>query len=404
EELSDKIRFTVWKYFNRAKFRATPFGHFGAFTPLSLKSTSESLKLSRELIVHEFPDWSDINDHIDFSSVEYVRTNTSVYLIGDDLRYLRSYKASFKLSSIEYHELAYSLLMFCNTARSREEVYDFLQGQELNRKISNNFVQQLLELQLLVSDRHPNIIGEDYSNRLGLVSRSEIKYIISERSLLAGSLYSPALKPLNRLIALLSYCVPPQQPPDIDSFKKRFYSRFENRTVPLLLALDPEKGIGYGDLEHEIAEDNIADKLSALNNNESRPQSVNLNYNRLTRFILEKIFSGKAVDLSELEIPEGSIAHSLSPTFSAQIELVDDFILLKSIGGTSAATLSGRFTIASEQVQHDAKELAKAEEVHNPDILFFDIAYQSERNIDNVNRRCQIYDYEMPIIGWSESD
>src|SRR5690606_7441966 len=104
------------------------------------------------------------------------------------------------------------------------------------------------------------------------------------------------------------------------------------------------------------------------------------------------------------EIPEGSIAHSLSPTFSAQIELVDDFILLKSIGGTSAATLSGRFTIASEQVQHDAKELAKAEEVHNPDILFFDIAYQSERNIDNVNRRCQIYDYEMPIIGWSESE
>src|SRR5690606_13576468 len=79
EELSDKIRFTVWKYFNRAKFRATPFGHFGAFTPLPLKSTSESLKLSRELIVHEFPDWSDINDHIDFSSVEYVRTNTSVY-------------------------------------------------------------------------------------------------------------------------------------------------------------------------------------------------------------------------------------------------------------------------------------------------------------------------------------
>src|SRR5690606_39514382 len=87
-----------------------------------------------------------------------------------------------------------------------------------------------------------------------------------------------------------------------------------------------------------------------------------------------------------------------------QIELVDDFILLKSIGGTSAATLSGRFTIASEQVQHDAKELAKAEEVYNPDILFFDIAYQSERNIDNVNRRCQIYDYEMPIIGWSESE
>ena len=405
ETLSDKIRFTVWKYFNRAKFRATPFGHFGAFIPVPVKSASHFLKFSKKLIVHEFSDWTEVGNEIDFSKITNFRSNTSIYQIGDDLRYLKSNKATFKLSSIEYHELAYTLVQFCNTSRSREEVYDFLETQGINTKISDAFLEQLVELQLLVSDQHPNIIGNDYFKRLTLATSSGNRYIISERRLLEGNLYSPALKPLNRLIKLLSYCIPPQQQPDLDSFRKRFYNRFENRTIPLLLALDPEKGIGYGDLEQEISDGNITDKLSASNYGESAESHfVNLNYNRLTRFILEKIFSGKPIDLSEMEIDETSKAYPLPASFFAQIELIDDIMLVKSLGGTSATSLLGRFTLASEQVAEAARELAKAEEVYNPDILFFDIAYQSEKNVDNVNRRSQIYDFEMPIVGWSESE
>ena len=129
-----------------------------------------------------------------------------------------------------------------------------------------------------------------------------------------------------------------------------------------------------------------------------------MNYNRLTRFILQKAFSGKEIDLSELRIPETSTAYPLPITFSAQIELIDDIILLKSLGGPSASSLLGRFTLASEHVKHAAEELAKAEEKHNPDILFFDVAYQSEKNVDNVNRRKQVYNFEMPIMGWSEGE
>ncbi len=35
---------------------------------------------------------------------------------------------------------------------------------------------------------------------------------------------------------------------------------------------------------------------------------------------------------------------------------------------------------------------------------FFDIAYQAEKKVDNVNRRKQLYPYELPILTWSESD
>ena len=59
EKADEKIRYTVWKYWNRAKFRATPFGSFAAFSILPLKEACEGPILSEIMQVHSFIDWPE---------------------------------------------------------------------------------------------------------------------------------------------------------------------------------------------------------------------------------------------------------------------------------------------------------------------------------------------------------
>jgi hypothetical protein len=53
-----KICFSIWKYFNRGKYRATPYGGFAAFTSVPfLKENGSSIVLNRDMIYHQFMDW-----------------------------------------------------------------------------------------------------------------------------------------------------------------------------------------------------------------------------------------------------------------------------------------------------------------------------------------------------------
>ena len=45
EQLDEKVRFTLWKYFNRSKYRATPFGSFAAFSVLPLAPRASKLTI-----------------------------------------------------------------------------------------------------------------------------------------------------------------------------------------------------------------------------------------------------------------------------------------------------------------------------------------------------------------------
>lgn len=71
-------------------------------------------------------------------------------------------------------------------------------------------------------------------------------------------------------------------------------------------------------------------------------------------------------------------------------------------GGVTATSLLGRFTMASEQLEDLALQITADEQFHNPDVIFFDIGYQGEVLVDNVNRRKSMFNYELPILTWSE--
>lgn len=92
------------------------------------------------------------------------------------------------------------------------------------------FLEQLLDLQLLISDISLNIIGQDYFKRIGYSPQKKIgSYLITERKFLSGQLSSRDLENIKESINFLSKLIPEQKNTLLEDFKKSFISRFENK-------------------------------------------------------------------------------------------------------------------------------------------------------------------------------
>lgn len=409
ESLEPKIKFTIWKYFNRAKFRATPYGNFAAFSLIPLKkgNLQGPVTLSKKHIAYRLTSWQEkenINPDPKWLSKHsrFLRANTTTYKCANELRFINVDHGTFELSAVELEETIIATLEFCNTQRSLEEVHIFLkQNIGLNKSDLNYFLEQLIEIQLLVTDFQPNITGSDYFTRIGYpYVKKDIDYIISERELINGNLPENRLQVLSELIIFLSKHAVQSSNTSLAEFRNKFSKRFERDEIPLLLALDPETGIGYNSLEHDKEENHL---IQELKENSHKEQSQEINYTPLYQFILNQLIDKKTVQLHDFKGIEKQNPLPLSNTNGFLLSYSNEHIILDKISGCTANSLLGRFTIASEEITNLCRGFASKEEEANPGVLFFDVAYQNEKQTDNVNRRKSVYNYELPILSWSES-
>ena len=407
-----KVRFTIWKYFNRARFRATPYGNFAAFTlvPISKECLAIPIVLLKNPQVHRFANWQE-KENISFDPkwlsqhANFLRSNTTFYRCGNELRFVNIDNGSFELSSIDVEKTTLATLNFCATKHTLQEVQGFLQNSfGLSRPITNYFIEQLISLQLLLTDFQPNIIGIDYFTRIDYPSAEKKNdYIIAERMRSAGHLSEKNLHILIELTAFLRKHNLANSNPALNNFRENFTKRFENKEIPLLVAMDPEIGIGYKSLAQDKEEDQLIQDLK-INRQEAKTTSQTLNYSPLYQFILNEMIQNKMVQLHEFKDNSNSNNLPVANTLSIMLHFANEFIVIEQIGGSTANSLLGRFSMASEEITKLGNQFAALEHKANPDVLFFDIAYQIEKNADNINRRKSIYNYELPILSWPESE
>lgn len=409
--LEPKTRFTLWKYFNRAKFRATPYGNFAAFSliPLTRDNQPDHIVLSEKTLVHRFANWQE-KENISFdpkwlsTHAAFLRTNTTGYLCDQELRFINIEDGAFELSSITVEKTTLATLDFCRSKRSLPELHQFLQNDHgLNRSLTYYFIEQLISAQLLLTDIHPNIIGNDYFSRIAYsVGEKKNDYLIAERERHSGQLSEKNLQVLIELTGFLNKHQETIINASLTDFRKKFVSRFENQQIPLMVAMDPEMGIGYRSLAQDKEEDQLIQDLKT--HREQAQESVrNLNYSPLHQFILNGMVMQKTVQLHDFADPGSSIKMPVANTISIMIRHADQYLIVEQFGGTTANSLLGRFSLASDEVITMGHSFAKTEQDANPEILFFDIGYQIEKNADNINRRKSMYDYELPILSWTES-
>ncbi len=401
---SSAIKFTIQKYFNRARFRATPYGTFSGYGIIDYHDDKGgNIIIDPTPIQKCFSDWTYITESATgweiqpFDNLLFF-TNTSFYKIGNQIRYIYRGEDHFELSDIPYDHLVWTILQLCQEPHSFNQVTDSITEKQINKDELKKILLDLIEVQLLYTQWHPNTIGKDYFTRIGRrIGATEKTYNITQYNSIQGAFYHPALKELLELIPILAGMnTSPQVSEHLQLFIKEFQKRYDQQEVPLMIAIDPEYGLGYGGMESES--DNSELVKSIIQN-----KTINFGMQKTDGdFPLKKeILSYRdhpVIHLEDLKLPSGNKSALLPNTFCILLSTAENLLLVDSVGGSSANALMGRFTLSDNTVLDSCKKLSEIEQLANPHVLFVDISYSGEPTVDNVNRRQAIYDYQINLL------
>lgn len=463
KDLTTKEQVSILRYYNRMSFRPTPFGSFSSYTtvrweldaPIRLDKEENAwlhVNFDQEAVLQ----LADGLNEYDVSQHLY-HCNPALYKAGLEFRFIKTNytpekkHASFALESYEYNKVTADLIVFCqhkprNGQAMTDQIIE-LTGCSLESAL--DYLDFLVNAQIIVPETAINITGEDYLQRLlnhpdttvpdfkqklqtiyqrlQAVPFPSAAYLIKitddvnhllldlaaekisqsfyaglERKVLSGGVaiqYQQQI--LNGLKA--SQClVQPISSLHLQQFIRDFKNRYDRQKIPLLLALDPETGISYGE---QTRADVASDLLKKVNfNNRTEGATVPLDWSPVHRLLLKRWNQNPHTtdpillnDHDLLTIQPNHLYVSSPPSLSVIFRPVDDHVFLETIGGVSATALIGRFTYWSDDIHTLSKELASREQVANPAIIFAEIGQVSDTHADNINRRKHCYAYEIPV-------
>ncbi|QEC78525.1 lantibiotic dehydratase [Mucilaginibacter ginsenosidivorax] len=307
-DLNEKEKFTILKYFNRLCFRPTPFG---LFCSVSLIKWGNETKL-------EFDPTKQFNIAIKPDQAYAARlgtallatlpeqrnflvANPTIYRAMDEYRFIRTVvdqdyiNREYLLQSTDFSRLLKDILFFCQTGKTIQEIIAIIiNGAGCSIEEARDYVEFLKDSQLLLQVQRANIAGKDHLKNLiaalktsgpapsgtsaltgalkipdNLPEISEVPFKEMNRGLRALLPRNAGLtkqqhlnviltRPVKRgkltmdlqagiadgLFALDALC-PVERIPEMERFIKEFKYHFEGREIPLMTALDPELGIGY---------------------------------------------------------------------------------------------------------------------------------------------------------------
>lgn len=404
-DLPEKLRFTIWKYFNRCRYRPTPFGEFASVTIISnLIEDQRDIVVSELAECHRWFDWTGSENvlnlpHYDLKTL--ICCNPTIYKLQGEYRYLYRDAAGFELTAIPDWEEIDQVMALCKKKTSFGDIVQLLKDNfGFTEKDCRALIPQLIELQALHSELQPNITGEDYFDRLKLIPTVQVPdYCISSRCHIQGQLPDIYLKTSQDYIEFIAHLLPVVRNKDLDKFKLDFSQRWEQQAVPLPLVLDGLLGIGYGSSSF-VTESLLTGALH-------KPQkggNSSVEIGDFQLFLLNKMMQGNEINLDSYKVSSTPIPNPKLPnTLSLQLEIYDGKAVIYSAGGTTANALLGRFTRLEQYLVY-ARKSAELEQHANPDVLFFDVAYAFEGKVDNVNRRAHIYPAELCLGTWSTTE
>lgn len=401
-DLPEKLRFTIWKYFNRCRYRPTPFGEFASVTILDNRKGDQSdIVVSGLTECHRWFDWSGSGNvfnlpHYDLNTL--ICCNPTIYKHQAEYRYLYRDAAGFELTAIPVWEEIGQVMALCKKKIALGDIVQLLLAKfSFAEKESRGLVSQLIELQVLYSELQPNITGGDYFDRLKLTPTVQVPdYCISSRCHIQGHLPDSYLKSTQDYVEFIARLLPSARNTYLDKFKLDFSQRWEQQAVPLPLVLDGLLGIGYGNSSY-----GVEPPLTGALYRAKKEENYSIEMGDFQLFLLNKMMKGGEINLDSYKINSTSIPNPKLPnTFSLQLEIYDGKAVIYSAGGATANALLGRFTRIDQHLVY-ARKLAELEQQANPDVLFFDVAYAFEGKVDNVNRRGHIYPAELCLSTWS---
>lgn len=458
DTLAPKVKSSLARYLNRMCFRPTPFGLFAGFSlaswgaatrqPLQLDEGATQVHLC--LVFAETLQLAEALLAAELAPSQRYRPNRTLYKVPGGFRYLRfeeeAQQRKFSVASLTRDRLLQDVLRFCRKGLSRQAIVDFVSQQAgVETEESAAYVEQLIDVQVLVTELNVNITGPDYLMRLltrcarqgvdtprtrrlaellhelraagdaaacprhvlqrlqaGPEQFKKKVYANLEKKLAASQLCDAYQKKILEAMRCLQLLVPQAAPSGLKDFVRAFEKKFEGRAVPLLVALDPELGVGYGELAVSYQTPKLLKGLSFAGP-DAGTQVVE--WSAAHALLLERWQAAgpypAAICLTEQDLerlPVGEGTQALPPSAAVLFRVLGEQVYIEQAGGVSAAALLGRFTPLNPSLETMAREIAQAEEQANPEVVFAEIAHVSDAHTANIDRRAAIRSYEIPVL------
>lgn len=466
-----KLKSTILKYYSRMSTRCTPFGLFSEVGLGKFRDTSTFTNKRRLEQVSNIRD-TKLDMHFlvalsqNFVKIPEIKNqllfypNNSIYKTGDKIRYVEyeynKGKRDYIISSAPISDELQQILNSSKQGKTIQQIVNILINDEVDEDEAKEFVEELIDNQVLVSELEPIVSGDDFLNtivstlqRIGAdneknilisvqnslkkldqtignfsLSYLEIEKLIQSLAieyesnhLFQTDLYSKTeftlspnwKKKLKRGIGFLNKITSPQKDTHLDKFKKAFYERFETQEMPLAYVLDIEVGIGY---RQDVATKGLHPYLEDLELPLSQEKAtLKMEIDPIQQVLnerLQEVLSNQeyTIELSDDDFKDFEENwEDLPDTLSFISEIVSENnqekLFIGNGGGSSAANLLGRFCSEKSEVQNLTKAIAKKEEELNPNYILAEIIHLPESRIGNVIRRPTLRNYEIPYLAKS---
>jgi thiopeptide-type bacteriocin biosynthesis protein len=460
-------------YFERAAGRPTPFGLFagcslgeiGERSCLELEGRRHYGRHTRldmdylTALVRALEADPSIRRRLSF------RPNSTLYRAGGRVRYAESRFdgtiRSYHLVAVDDSAELEATLERASAGATPDELSSTLVGDEISVDEAKEFVDELIDAQLLVSDLQPALTGPEpvpalieamaeheeaaESARALRVALESLERLDRQglgappaeyrriESLFDGQaakpesarlfqldLTKPARATLGRSVVdeiarafeLVARLTPRIRDDPLERFRVAFTERYGDREVPLVEALDEEIGIGF-DVSHaaESAPLLAGLKLGSWN-------GAGLGWDERRRILLHLVGQALRDGRRELELTPSEI-DALAPADPAQLpdalEVMavvaaasqEDLdrgrfrVFLRGANGAPGAGLLGRFCHADRTLCDRVEEHLRLEEAQRPDAVFAEIVHLPEGRVGNILLRPTLRSYEIPFLARS---
>jgi thiopeptide-type bacteriocin biosynthesis protein len=222
---------------------------------------------------------------------------------------------------------------------------------------------------------------------------------------------------LVRVIETLHRIYPSGGETELDTFRTAFHERFEDREVPLVVALDEELGVGFGPSAGPSAEGAplLADLEPAADTERAGK------WERRDSHLLSLLLEARTAGSNEIRLTEADLAILANPSppplpdavgvtaaiaaASHEAAANGDFRLLVSkASGPSGVNMLGRFCHLDPAIEAIVRRHVAAEEAFDPDATYAEIVHLPEGRVGNIIARPVLRSAEIAFLGRSGAD
>nr|WP_299417283.1 lantibiotic dehydratase [uncultured Emticicia sp.] len=464
-----KLIASLCKYYSRMMSRCTPYGLFAACSVLEwgkennvvLQSQKRQTRFDMHFscaLAQELVKNPAVKEQLTYYP------NTSIYQIGDELRYIEYQyidgKRMHQISAVTEGQYLQKVLQLFKNGASYTALIHAIIDDEISTEEAQPFIDQLIASQILVHNLEPSITGENFTKQIinvlekiegniiiklvedlkeietliesldqkksnQLSDYHEIKEKIKalnipfeENKLFQTDLFNTNLerkidlnwkKDIEDGLPILNRLSSKKERENLKNFAKRFSARYEEQEMSMLEVLDAETGIGYLENSNNNGLSPLIENLKLPDNQ----QDKNVSWNSIENFLFKKLKISNEQKQFSIEINEEDLKDlpeadwsDLPPSLSVMFRVVESEkqgkrILLENCGGSSSINLLGRFAHGNDEILAISKEIAEIEQNKNPDIVFAEIIHLPESRTGNILLHPVFRDYEIPFLGKS---